>query len=196
MSDQAITVKNVSIERMTIDLFLFWLDFDWHLITRNVTLLSEPTEWHKDDQEKYYRLISVSWALESDGPEELSRSTNIAWGQIRTDTVEVEFIDNGQLANDLSEWLLTRFGVTAKKDGTPMLSNVPTPKLTPTETKVAKLLAQNLDYEQIGVRLGNKSIHAARKHAQNIAKKWNTKQVVEILWSEAKKRGYSIPDTI
>ena len=196
MSEQPATIKFISIDRMTLDLFQFWLDYDLPSIVAHVHLLSitDPGVKPAKYSTWYIGVRRIFWKEDSES--EITHTTTITWAQVRTDTLHVEFTLDGQLPIYISEWLTVRFGVDVPKNAEPKISKTPEAKLTPTEKKVAHLLAQNLDYEQIGVRLGDKSIHAARKHAQSLAKKWNTKQVVEILWSEAKKRGYSTPDTI
>ena len=186
------TVKTVTIDRMTMDLFQYWLENDW----RTIGAIMHSSNWYipplynagkgTGANEQYHRIYAAHW----DESEKIEDSaTVIAWAQIRTETVRVEFTINNRVTENLSQWLAQRFGVDVT-EAAPTISNAPPPKLTPTETKVAGLLAEGMDYAQIGIRLGDKTEHAAKKHAQALARKWGTKGIIERLWSEARLRGY------
>jgi DNA-binding CsgD family transcriptional regulator len=195
-SEDILFVKTVTIDRMTMDLFHYWLEHDWNRIAEGAFPSStQPpiviNSIKTNDNEQYFRSYTLLWK-ENRNIEDYSFA-NIVWAQIRTDTVRVEFTKIGRLSVNLAEWLKYRFGVDEPTEDAPTISNKPPKELTPTETKVADYLAEKLSYEQIAVRLGRKSLAAAKKHAQNIARKWNTRQVVEVLWDEAIKRGYGTP---
>jgi DNA-binding CsgD family transcriptional regulator len=177
-----------TIERMTVDLFEFWLERDWETITKEIHILPRSAKV-SEIQSPFLRSRLVFWS--ADSPKKFTRITHIGWIQSWSDAVRVEFTLDGVLSDNLAAWARNRFGVTVLTQGN---AEVPAPAkkaLTQTETKVAGWLAEKLTYVQIGEKLGNKTKHAAKRHAQNLAAKWGTKQVIEVLWAEAQKRGYN-----
>ena len=190
MSDDR-RIRHYEIPDMTIDLFDFWVNRDLQALTWGVTLLITPRDVTPPQQKQYIRSLAITW--KPDAKSDLEYRTIIYWAQVSVSKIKIEVSEAGPLIENISKWLYGRFGISELTVATEASIDI-TPKtdLTKKEAIVAHLFAQNLDYEQIGVRLGNKSVHAARKHAQNLAKKWNVKQIPEVLASEAKKRGFGI----
>ncbi len=191
IEEPARTTTILTIPRMTLDLFEFWFNHDIFEIGRNIHISLPIIEAGIDKWAPYVRVRFIRWS--ADDPKHFNRTTIISWAQIHTDEIRVEIKSEGELLGNIKFWLAHRLEVTEMLEGEATLNYVPEQKLTPTETKVASYLAEKLSYEQIAVRLGGKSLAAAKKHAQNLAKKWHTRQVIEVLWDEAIKRGYGTP---
>ncbi len=187
------SVKIVHIKRMTLDLFQFWLDYDWWKISSRIPLLSLSEKISSVGHAPYRRSIRVLWGPETPTESTEGYSSYIAWAQIYTDEIRVEFTNNGEFSTEIAEWLKRRFSADIPIEAEATITDSEPEELTPTETKVAGWLADGLDYEQIAVRLGGRTEGAAKKHGQNLSKKWNTRQYVELLQGEAKKRGYKAP---
>lgn len=181
----------VSIHNITMDSFEFWLNHDLMLISgTNGIRISYPfPEMGVPKWKDHVRSVVIRWSVND--PEHFNRTTIISWAQIHTDRLKVVIQSEGELYDELMRWLRERLEVKEKDITKGRDTLTITPELTPTEKKVAGYLAQEKTYEQIAKLLGNKSIHAARKHMQAIAHKWGTRQIPEMLWAEAKKRGYS-----
>jgi DNA-binding CsgD family transcriptional regulator len=179
-------MKIFHIEKMTIDLFEFWLNYELPEILESIYTLQPPIKSTQKGWEAYLRSRRILWK-----DSERNYLTNIVWAQLDTDTVHVEFTNEGRLADVLTSWLEGRLGARTPINKPERLRKAPTQELTRTEAQVATWLADRKNYEQIAILLGNKSVAAAKKHAQGIAKKWDIRQVLEILWDEAIRRGYA-----
>ena len=129
MSNHLAPVRIFHIEKMTIDLFQFWLNQDLH---RDLPSIAEgyhltamiPT--HPKETEQYIRSLVIIWTADK-----RKGATAILWAQIATDTVQVEIPDyvqvkipdTGQVeipnVNNLSvhlvDWLKSRF-LSIKED--------------------------------------------------------------------------------
>ncbi len=177
-----------TIERMTVDLFEFWLDRDWEMITKDIRVIPKTAK-SATGQGPFLRSRLVFWS--ADRPKKFTRMTHIGWVQRWTDEIRVEFSLDGVLSDNLAAWATQRFGVTVLTKGSAEVPPQAIAELTRTEKKVAGYLAEKLSYVEIAKRLGDKSESVARKHVQSIANKWMGKnRPIEDLWIEAEKYGF------
>ena len=188
MSNQPETVKSVSIQQMTIDLFQFWFDLEFHSIVEGIELPMQPIKpgfttlgITVANCNEYIRSVTVVWKDDSKN----MRTTDVIWMQVNLTKIQVEFTSAGKLATRIDDWLQRRFGVVAT-EAIPTFSNT-AKELTPTEKIVAGYLAEKMSYKAIAGEL-KIAPGTAKKHAQHIAAKWGTSEVIELLWLEAQQR--------
>ena len=183
-------VTAFSIDRMTIDLFQFWLEYDWLSLT--IDLLKMDTRPIVSDQvtERYIRYQPFVWLDDNEKP---TVTGVIAWAQMRSDVIRIEITNSGPLLDRIIAWCNWRFGITVdtKVEQKATLTPKPTDdNLTKTEKIVAGYLADNLSYAEIATQM-DKNENTILSHCQHIAKKWGIRRVPEALRQEAQRRNYS-----
>jgi DNA-binding CsgD family transcriptional regulator len=183
------TTKIFLIPKMTVNLFDFWFDYDWPYIKKEL-----PATKSQLPQEPSHDQYARSYMIKTMIDEEIRANfiMYVLWFQIHTDSIQVQLTSRGEIHDHITSWITGRFDVkpTDSTEYALAIDNSLNQKLTTTETRVAGYLAEKLSYEQIAVRLGGRSLAAARKHAQNLAKKWDIKQTLEVLQEEAIRRGF------
>jgi DNA-binding CsgD family transcriptional regulator len=179
--------KFATIREMTVDLFDFWLDMELPQITLGVSLVAPIVKTHKKEREQYYRSIRILW--KSSAGQETFHLTDIVWAQVKNATIRVEFTNEGELADRLTEWITDLFGDTVKNvSERKLIDNDNSEKLTDREKEVARCLAAGMSYKEIA-----KDLHiepaTAKRHVQHIAKKWGAgTEVIQVLQHVAKTR--------
>ena len=110
-------VVTVQIERMTVDLFAFWLKRDWSVIKGSIHMLDPNMN---SSRVSYESSTLVSWS--ENNPKRFNRFTSIYWVQLRSDEISVRFDAVGNesdlsfnnfdlLSWQLLAWLKRRFGI-------------------------------------------------------------------------------------
>ncbi len=189
ITDRGRTISIVSVAQTTMDMFEFWLNYDWNTIVSEI-YPDKPVTFREKGDEQYVRTNAIRWSR--DDPEHFNRTTLISWFQTHIGVVQVEINGSGELHDRLLLWLSERFGVTAADQtvGRSTINSSQSNRLTKTEKRVADWLADGQDYQKIAESLGNRTESAAKKHAHSLAGKWGSRQVVEVLQREARNRGY------
>lgn len=178
-------VTAFSIDRMTIDLFQFWLEYDWLFLTHDLLNIETKPIVYDQETERYIRYQPIVW-LDDNNPVAV---TIITWAQMRSDEIRVEIRDGRDITDRIVAWAKNRRWIMGDVDHAQTLRPAPVDDLTDKEREVARLLAAKLSYVEIANRQHVK-IGTIKTHINAIAKKWGVRAIYEILWIEAQKRLY------
>jgi hypothetical protein len=95
------------IERMTVDLFAFWLERDWQRIIRDL-YIRPPRKVVNEKDGIYERSKTVVWSV---GDPKNVGASFIVWMQLHTDSIQVLTPGGSPLREQFLDWTRWRFGV-------------------------------------------------------------------------------------
>lgn len=98
-------LTSVEIDRMTVDLFRYWLERDWPTIIGNLHVLDR----RETESSQYRGEVLIFWS--QDNPNIFDHITTLNWEQIRTGTIIVEWVGEDRLSNQIQDWLTGRWNI-------------------------------------------------------------------------------------